>query len=348
MERERTNDQSEDLQSAGRQAADALRGYGYPDLAQEYERTLRRSALDPKEMFVHSRIANTTLKELNDLTQEKQGKHPALERNVLVQERLDAALQKQQELSLPKANRIEDLSFPAKMYLEEKSQPLENAAQEVKNYLDEKQNYSHAAEGKTQLQSGLDIQLQSYRSLPTSYNMERLERYTQQGIEVMREDYNQARDALQKENEDYVRERTYLSPEGKASILREVEKGEFMMPNQVKGKYVESQTNYAQQQLDQYTKTKEQIFAIDQERGEGLDRHLGGRQPASWKQALSSPAVEKDEVRSASVSVDKADAWKNTLEKDYSHLSAEQQDRYADLQSKVVSLETSKDQEMEI
>ena len=76
MERERTNDQSEDLQSAGRQAADALRGYGYPDLAQEYERTLRRSALDPKEMFVHSRIANTTLKELNDLAQEKQGKHP--------------------------------------------------------------------------------------------------------------------------------------------------------------------------------------------------------------------------------------------------------------------------------
>ena len=120
--------------------------------------------------------------------------------------------------------------------------------------------------GKTQLQSQLDIQLQSYRSLPTSYNMERLETYTREGITVMREDYNQARDALQKENEDYVRERMYLSPEGKASILREVEKGEFMMPNQVKGKYVESQTNHAQQQLDQYTKTKEQIFSIDQER----------------------------------------------------------------------------------
>ena len=191
------------------------------------------------------------------------------------------------------------------MYLEENSQPLENAAQEVKNYLDEKRNYSHAAEGKTQLQGDLDIQLQSYRSLPTSYNMERLERYTQQGIEVMREDYNQARDALQKENEDYVRERMYLSPEGKASILREVEKGEFMMPNQVKGKYVESQTNYAQQQLDQYTKTKEQIFAIDQERGEGL-----GRQPASWKQALSSPALEKDELEAESRSVDKSDTWK--------------------------------------
>ena len=48
------------------------------------------------------------------------------------------------------------------------------------------------------------------------------------------------------------------------------------------------------------------------------------------------------------VSVDKADTWKTTLEKDYSHLSAEQQGRYADLQSKVVSLEASKDQEMEI
>ena len=336
MERER--DPSEELQSAGRQAADALRGYGYPDLAQEYERTLRRSALDPKEMFVHSRIANTTLKELNDLAQEKQGKHPALERNVLVQERLDDALQKQQERSLPKANRIEDLSFPAKMYLEENSQPLENAAQEVKNYLDEKRNYSHAAEGKTQLQSHLDIQLQSYRSLPTSYNMERLETYTREGITVMRNDFEQARDALQKENEDYVRERMYLSPEGKASILREVEKGEFMMPNQVKGKYVESQTDHAQQQLDQYTKTKEQIFSIDQERTQG----------PSWKQALSNTALEKDALEAESRSVDKADTWKTTLEKDYSHLSAEQQGRYADLQSKVVSLEASKDQEMEI
>ena len=338
MERERTNDQSEDLQSAGRQAADALRGYGYPDLAQEYERTLRRSALDPKEMFVHSRIANTTLKELNDLAQEKQGKHPALERNVLVQERLDAALQKQQELSLPKANRIEDLSFPAKMYLEEKSQPLENAAQEVKNYLDEKRNYSHAAEGKTQLQGDLDIQLQSYRSLPTSYNMERLERYTQQGIGVMREDYDQARDALQKENEDYVRERMYLSPEGKRMILQEAEQGEFRMPNQQKGHAVESRTDYAQQQLGQYTRTKEQIFSIDQERTQG----------PSWKQALSNTAFEKDNIGISDASVDKADAWRTTLQKDYSHLSVEQQERYADLQSKIVSVEPSNDREIEL
>ena len=113
----------------------------------------------------------------------------------------------------------------------------------------------------------------------------------------------------------------YLSPEGKTSILREVEKGEFMMPNQQRGHIVKSRTDYAQQQLDQYTKTKEQIFSTDQERNEGL----------SWKQALSSPAIREDRSE-----LDKTDAWKSTLEKDYFHLSAEQQERYADLQSRIV------------
>lgn len=341
MERERNQGggaPNEELQSAGKQAADALRGYGYTDFAQEYERTLRRSALDSKEVMVHSRIASNTLKELNGLSEEKlvgtpMGKHPALERNVQVQERLDTALQKQQELSIPKPKRIEDLSFPAKMYLEENSKPLEHAAQEVHNYLEEKRHYSHAAEGQTKLETNLNIQLQSYRSLPTSYNMERLETYTKQGIQVMRDDFEQTKTNLQKENEDYVRERMYLSPEGKTSILREVEKGEFMMPNQQRGYIVESRTNYAKQQLDQYAKTKEQIFSIDQERNEG----------SSWKQALSSSAVEKDEPQ-----MDKANAWKTTLEKDYSHLSTEQQERYAGLQSRIVPAAPSKDQEMEL
>lgn len=338
MERERTNDQSEDLQSAGRQAADALRGYGYPDLAQEYERALHRSAPDSKEVIAHSRIASNTLKELNELAEDRQGRHLGIDHNVQVQQRLEASIQKQQELDVPKTQSIENLSFPAKMYLEENSKPLENAAQEVMNYLDEKRVYSHAAEGKTEIQSHLDVQLQSYRSVPTSYNMERLERYTQQGIEVMKDDYNEARDSLQKENEDFVRERMYLSPEGKTSILREVEKGEFMMPSQQRGYIVESRTDYAQQQLDQYTKTKEQIFSIDQERSEG----------PSWKQALTSPALEKHELESPDFSADKSDAWKTTLEKDYSHLSPKQQDRYADLQSKIVPTAPSKDQEMEL
>jgi hypothetical protein len=136
MERERTTDPKEELQAVGRQAADALRGYGYADFAQEYERALHRSALDPREMLAHSRIANTTLKELNELSEEKLGKHPALERNVQVQQKLDAALQKQQELSVEKPKSIQNLSFPAKMYLEENSKPLEHAAQEVANYLD--------------------------------------------------------------------------------------------------------------------------------------------------------------------------------------------------------------------
>ncbi len=343
MERERTTDPKEELQAVGRQAADALRGYGYADFAQEYERTLHRSALDPREMLTHSRIANTTLKELNELSEQKLGKHPALERNVNVQERLDAALQKQLELSVQKPKSIEDLSFPAKMYLEENSKPLEQSAREVASYLDEKRAYSHAAEGKTLLQSQLDIQLQSYRSLPTSYNMERLETYTKQGIQVMKDDVEQTKTNLQKENEDYVRERMYLSPEGKTSILREVEKGEFMMPNQQRGYIVESRTDYAEQQLDQYTKTKEQIFSIDQERSEGPGRH-----PASWKQALSSPAVEKDEAKLTGASVNQAEAWRTTLQKDYSHLSAEQQERYANLQSRIVPAAPSKDQEMEL
>ena len=334
MERERSNNANqEELHQVGRQAADALRGYGYPDFASQYEQALHRAALDPKGALVHGLVAKSTLKQLNEWHAERFAHHPALERNTQIQERLDAALQKQQELSVEKPKSIEDLSFPAKMYLEENSKPLKHAAQEVANYLDEKRAYSHSAEGKTQLQSHLDIQLQSYRSLPTSYNMERLETYTKEGIEVMRNDFEQVKINLQRENEDYVRERMYLSPEGKASILREVEKGEFMMPNQQRGYIVESRTDYAQQQLDQYTKTKEQIFSIDQERNEG----------PSWKQALSSPAIKEDRSE-----LDKTDVWKSTLEKEYSHLSAEQQERYADLQSRIVPAAPSKDQEMEL
>ena len=340
---EREKDPSEELRTASRQASDALRGYGYTDFAQEYERSLHRSALDSKEMFAHSRIANTTLKELNELTEEKYGRHPALEKNVQVQEKLDAALQKKNALGTEKPKSIEDLSFPSKMYLEENSKPLENAAQEAANYLDEKRAYHHPAEGKTQLQRHLDIQLQSYRSMPTSHNMERLETYAQQGIEVMRNDFEQTRQSVQKENEDYVRERQYLSPEGKAFLFREAEKGEFTMPNQQKGYMVESRGDYAQQQLDQYTKTKEQIFSIDQERSEG----------PSWKQTLSTgtpadPTLEKDVLEAENSSVDKADIWKTTLEKDYSHLSTEQQERYADLQSKIVAVDHSKDREIEM
>ena len=334
MERERSNDANEkELQNVGQQAADALRGYGYPDFASQYEQALHRASLDPKGALVHGLVAKSTLKQLNDWHAERFANHPALERNIQIQERLDTALQKQQELSVQKSKSIEELSFPAKMYLEENSKPLEHAAQEVANYLDEKRAYSHSAEGKNLLQSHLDIQLQSYRSLPTSYNMERLETYTKQGIQVMKDDFEQTKTNLQKENEDYVRERMYLSPEGKTSILREVEKGEFMMPNQQRGYIVESRTNYAEQQLDQYTKTKEQIFSIDQER----------TQSPSWKQALSSPAIEKEEPQ-----MDKANAWKTTLEKDYSHLSTEQKERYADLQSRIVPAAPSKDQEMEL
>ena len=331
MEQEKNHE--EEMKAAGRQAADVLRGYGYPDFAREYEQALHRSALDPKGALVHGLVANSTLKQLNTLHTERYANHPAVEKNIQIQERLDTALQKQQGLGVQPSQRIEELSFPSKMYLEENSKPLENAAQEVANYLEEKRTYSHTTEGKTKLQADLDLQLQSYRSLPTSYNMERLETYTQESIGVMRDDFQQAKEALQKENEAYVRERHYLSPEGKAFLLREAEKGEFQMPNQQKGHVVESRVNYAQQQLDQYTKTKEQIFSIDQERTEG----------PSWKQALLSPAMEKDKPEP-----DRANVWKTTLEKDYSHLATEQQERYADLQNKILPTEPSKDRGIEM
>ena len=328
MEKEKNfvNDSEQELQSIGKQAADALRGYGYPDLAQEYERSLRRASLEPKEVLTHSRIANATLKELNALSEEKlattpSARQPGLERNIALQEKLEATLQEQGQRTVEPSRSLQELSFPAKMYLEENSKPLESAAKEVNYYLDEKRAYSHAAEGKTVLQRQLDIQLQSYRSLPTSHNMERLETYTREGITLMKSDFEQAKTSLQKENEDYVRERMYLSPEGKTSILREVEKGEFMMPNQQRGYIVESRADYAQQQLDQYTKTKEQIFSIDQERKEEL-----GRQPASWKQALSGPTIER-----AASEVVEPNVGKDTTKKDFSHLSAEQQERYAQL-----------------
>ena len=74
--------------------------------------------------------------------------HPAVERNIQIQKQLEAALQKQTGKVACSENEVcrKDLSFPAKMYLEENSKPLESAAQEVANYLDEKRAYSHSAE----------------------------------------------------------------------------------------------------------------------------------------------------------------------------------------------------------
>jgi hypothetical protein len=58
---------------------------------------------------------------------------------------------------------------------------------------------------------------------------------------------------------------------------------------------------------------------------------------------LGSPALNKNDLEP-----DKSDTWKSTLEKDYSHLSAEQQERYADLQRNIVPAGLSKNQEMEL
>ena len=263
MEKKQSPSQTDDLKTIGGKAAEALRGYGYDDLASMYDQALRRSALDSKEVLAHSRIANNTLKELNEIAESKQGRHPALDKNIQLQQQLETTLQKQAEVRFDKAKSISELSFPAKLYLEENSKSLVNAAQEVTNYLDGKRQYSHPEEGKTPLQRDLDTQLQSYRSLPTSYNMEKLEQYTQRGIQVMKQDYETAKATLQQENEQYVAGRNYLSPEGRTLILNEAEKGEFEMPNRVAGNIALSRAKYAQEQLDQYTVTKEKIMQID-------------------------------------------------------------------------------------
>jgi hypothetical protein len=336
MEQERNSQPSTELQTVGYQAADTLRSYGYPDLAQEYERVLHRASLAPNEMLAHSRIASTALKELNALSQEKHVGHPALAKNQQIQAQLDTALKQQPALEPPK--RLEDLSFAAKLYLEEHSKPLERAAQEVRNYLDEKRSFcpngaGYQQQGKTQLQTQLEAQLDSFRTLPTAYNMESLEERTREGLAIMTEDYRLAREATQKENERYVAERNYLSAEGRSQILLEAEKGEFELPNRQKGYIVASRMEYAQQQLDQYTQTKEQIVSIDQ--------HQQGQlvQPS----VMSSSAFEQNRP-----AVDPIDTTKTSLGQNYAHLSAELQEHYANIQSKISTEAPSKDREIEM
>ena len=312
MEKERIPEQVSHLKTVGHQAAEALRGYGYEDLADKYDQALHRLAPDSKEVLTHSRIASTTLKELNELAQNKHGQHPAHKQNVFLQQQLETTLQKQTETEVKIAKSMNALSFPAKLYLEEKSKPLVNAAQEVNKYLEGKHQYSHPAAGKAPLQRDLAMQLQSFRSLPTSQNMEKLESYTQQGIQVMKQDYETAKADLQKENEQYVARRSYLSPEGRAQILLVAEKGEFEMPNRVVGKHVLSRANYAQEQMDQYRHVKDKVIDLDQPR-------------------------EAHHPISASARV-----------KEYTHLSAEQQQHYAALSTQRAAVASTKEQEVEM
>ena len=234
MEQEKPT-QQEELQQAGRSVADTLRGYGYEGLAQEYERVLHRYAPDSKEVLAHSRIANTTLKELNQLAEARQGTHPALERNVAVQQQLSARLHPQIAPGVGKEKPLDALSFPGKLFLEKHSKPLEHAAQEVRNYLHEKQLSVQPTTDKSPLQQSLENQLASYRALPTAYNMEQLEIHARKGLTIMQQDYQAVQRVTQQANERYVAERDFLSAHGRALILSEAEKGEFEMPNRQKG-----------------------------------------------------------------------------------------------------------------
>ena len=175
--------------------------------------------------------------------------------------------------------------------------------------------------------------LQSYRSLPTSYNMERLEKYTQEGIGVMKTDFERTKEALQKENEDYVRERMYLSPEGKTSILREAEKGEFMMPNQQARPHrgISSRLRpTATGSVHQKPKGKFSVLTRNEKKN-----YLGNR--LYLAQRLSGRASEAAEPN----------VGKDTTKKDFSHLSAEQQERYAQLTTMMVNVNTQPAQDNE-
>ncbi|WKN44249.1 hypothetical protein [Tunicatimonas pelagia] len=303
MEQEKLDEQ-ENLRQAGRTAADALRGYGYDEVAQQYEQVLHRFDPSSKEVLAHSRIASTTLKELNQLTEERLGKNPALERTVEVQQRLEQALQPE-----PKPKALEELSFPARQYLETNSKPLEQASEEVSRYLEEKSRYSDQREDDTKLRTNLNQQLDSYRALPTAYNLERLEKYTRHGIEVMRSDYEQAKAIQQEENEEYVANAKSLSPHGRAEILAEAEQGEFRMPNQQKGQHVALRADRAEQQLQQYTQVRAKITSIDQDYQEVVQR------------SLVSPGQE---IRGEEVGPEKTAS-------PLTNLSVEQQERYAEL-----------------
>nr|WKN38710.1 hypothetical protein K4G66_08340 [Tunicatimonas sp. TK19036] len=325
---EKEQDPRNELQRVGPQAADALRGYGYPDLAGEYECTLHRSTLDPQAMLAHSRIANTALKELNNLAEVKQGRHPALQRTIQLQERLEAALPSNQQAEA--ARSTADRSLPTKSTLKENSESLGTAAQEVANYLREKRGYSQAS--ITELEEKLGTELTTYRSSPNVQTLEKLETHTREGMAVMKADFGAAKEAMQKENEEYVRERNYLSEEGKEFILKESERGEFLLPNGQKGHSMESRITFTQQQLEQYASIKDQIISSD--------RQQNGQLPI--KQALSN-TTEHPEVGASTI-----DSQRSSLEQNYPHLSSEQQDRYVSLQTSVQEKQTTINKEQEI
>lgn len=320
MEQEKPNQREEVLQ-AGQTAADALRGYGYDEVAQQYERVLHRYAPDSKEVLAHSRIASTTLKELNQLAEERLGKNPALERTVEVQHRLQKALQ-----SEPKPKALEELSFPARQYLETKSKPLEQAAEEVSRYLEEKSRYGDQRETDAKLRANLSQQLDSYRALPTAYNMERLEKYTRQGIEVMRTDYEQAKAIQQKKNEEYVANANSLSSHGRAEMLAEAEKGAFKMPNGQSGQHVAGRATRAEQQLERYTHVRARITSIDQDYQQ-ITQHT-----------LRSPGLETH----------RQEKEPEKMTSSYAHLSAQKQERYAELMSQPALVTASKQPEVEL
>ena len=327
MEQEKLT-QHEDLQRAGRTAADALRGYGYEGFAQEYERVLHRFSPDSKEVLAHSRIASTTLKELNHLAEERlagnsKGKNPALERNVEVQQQLAARLHPQIAPGVGKEKPLDALSFPGKLFLEKHSKPLEHAAQEVRNYLHEKQASMQPTTDKSPLQQSLENQLASYRALPTAYNMEQLETHTRKGLNIMQQDYQAVQRVTQQANERYVAERDFLSAHGRALILSEAEKGEFEMPNRQKGASVAERIDRVAQQLAQYTEVRSKITVIDQESPKVVQQGL-----RNSTQEIPSEGLEK-----AGTS--------------FTHLSDEQQGRYAELMTQPLVQNPTKQSEVE-
>ncbi|WKN42732.1 hypothetical protein [Tunicatimonas pelagia] len=264
MEQEKTGNavSEKELQSVGNQAAEALRGYGYPDLAQEYERALHRSVLYPKDALAHSRMVNVALKELNTLSEERQGRHLALNRNIEIQERLENTLwkvqQKDQGYPMP------TLSHQGKEYLKGNSQPLVNAAHEVSHYLRDKRVYSQPETAITPLERRLDEGLDHHRQHPSTTTMAELEKHTRTGLNEMKEDFLQTKEAFRQENERYIAKRDFLSEAGKETIRREADQGIFMMPNRQRGHSVMMTIGRVEEHLNEFSQAKKQAMEMDQ------------------------------------------------------------------------------------
>lgn len=139
-------------------------------------------------------------------------------------------------------------SLKAETEQHHKKENLVGAGYEVLHYLRNKRIYSATQEHVT-LENTLEKQLTDYRSASTTKVDHTLVQNTQQGLGIMKSDYEKTQKAVINENEQYIRERNFLSPKGIEVIRGEADKGEFRMPNGQQGRHVQSHIHTAEEKL---------------------------------------------------------------------------------------------------